>query len=178
MTDNDRTSSNKRITTPADGGRQTRAGTPATEFRNLKRHGGASAAELRTFLNQLRGKSPKEMLGAVASSNLFQSTVRAAFGAAALIAVFTVLPFAWSKLVRRDRGDDAAPLSPSAETVSAGGGETALSPASPGSTATAPPGGDAVEKVSRQLGIGESKDAPPSINPLESANDDLLKYLY
>ena len=57
----------------------------------------AATAELRQFLSQMRGKSPKEMLGAVASSNLVQSTVTATAAITAAIIVFTVVPFGWKK---------------------------------------------------------------------------------
>ena len=45
------------------------------DLRELKTNSNATVQELQEFLRQLRGKSPQEMLGVVASSQLFRATI-------------------------------------------------------------------------------------------------------
>ena len=45
------------------------------DLRELKTNTSATVQELQQFLRELRGKSPQEMLGVVASSQLFRSTI-------------------------------------------------------------------------------------------------------
>ncbi len=124
----------------------------------------AAAAELREFLAQMRGKSPKEMLGAIASSNLAQSTLAATAAISAAIAIFTVLPFGVKKMF----GKSPAPSSLAAPAQAEG---TSLeTPAEP----SLDPDTDGKGKAASKLGIGESKEAPANVNPLESSTDDLL----
>ena len=59
-----------------DASRESMASTKA-DLRELKTNSSATVQELQEFLSQLRGKSPQEMLGVVASSQLFRaSTLR------------------------------------------------------------------------------------------------------
>lgn len=142
---------------------------PAADARKMKRHASATAAELRVFLREIQGKSPKEMLGEVASSNLGRSTVTASIGALALIIALTLIPFAWSKITAAD--NPPPPVSADAEEFAPVVAASAPIPAEvlPGET----PSQDAIEK----LGVGGQKSAPPTVNPLENINGDLLKDL-
>lgn len=153
---------------------------PAEDARRLRRHVAGTSEELRAFLDQLRGRSAREMLGAVAASNLFRSTVQAATGAAVLVAVFTILPFAWSKLApsaSRTSPEESVESAPDAAPGAASG---AVAP--PSTPSTFPAGSGTPElpdttEALEALGVGQEKSAPPDVNPLENANDDLLKEL-
>ena len=125
----------------------------------------ATAAELRQFLAQMRGKSPKEMLGAVASSNLVQSTFTATAAITAAIVVFTVVPFGLKKAFGKTEP------APAAAVENPEAGEPLETPAEP--SLDVPDKADTANK----LGIGESKEAPANVNPLESSTGDLLEGL-
>ena len=124
----------------------------------------AASAELREFLSQMRGKSPREMLGAIASSNLVQSTFAATAAITAMIVLLTVVPFGWNKLF----GQTAVTA---AETAPTG----AQNPERPLEIPVEPDlDRPAKSDAAGQLGIGESKQAPADVNPLESSTDNLL----
>ncbi|CAN5290657.1 hypothetical protein BH23VER1_BH23VER1_05300 [soil metagenome] len=142
---------------------------PAGDLRKLRRHTSATAGELRAFLAELRGKSPKEMLGEVASSELGRSAVTATVGAAILILVFTAIPYAWSRL-----GDDAPP-SAAPHAPPAAAADPAPPPDSPSPSSNADP--LATPAAAQSLGIDEAESAPPNVTPLDAANDDLLEGL-
>jgi hypothetical protein len=56
----------------AGGGRD--ASTKA-DLRELRQNSHATVQEIQSFLRELKGKGPQEMLGVVAASNLFRSLV-------------------------------------------------------------------------------------------------------
>ena len=58
---------------------QPRAGGIARDLDRLKSDAGATAAEIREFLGQMRGRSPQEMIGLVAESGLTRSMFLATF---------------------------------------------------------------------------------------------------
>ena len=148
---------------------------PVRDLRQLQHHTGATAGELREFLAQLRGKSPAEMLGAVASSNLVRGTVLAAIGTVLLLFLATAIPFALSG----DRSDREATTDDA--STSAAAADTAAEPASQAAQAPDDEGAGPSEVDPRRtaeiLGLGEERHAPADINPLENAVDDLLKDL-
>ena len=139
-----------------------------SDTRKLRKNAGASASELREFLAEMRGKSPREMLGAVASSNLGKSLVQAVIGVAAFIAIFTIIPFGCSMISKKDE-PTAPPAAEAPATPDAGADEAPKTP-SPNPDTKPDPSLDA-------LGIGGSKEAPLDSNPLEDSTDDLLKDL-
>ena len=136
----------------------------ASDLKKIRRNTAASSQEIREFLAQMRGKSPQEMLGMLASSSLVKCTLQAGIGWLIVIAVFTLGPWLWSLL--NPVVAKAPPTPPVAAAV------VPPAPAEP-KPAEATPSAKAAEK----LGIGETKEAPPSQNPLEKATDDLLKDL-
>ena len=138
---------------------------PISDARKLQRNARATTDELREFLGELRGKSPKEMLGEISNSTLARSTLTASAGAATLILAFTALPFAWSKVASPPQGktNESAPLVPRGEEAES----TAPTPAQ-----NVPP-----PEASKALGIGEELEAPATVNPLDSTNTDLLEGL-
>ena len=126
----------------------------------------ATTAELREFLAQMRGKSPKEMLGTIASSNLAQSTVAATAVIIAVIVLLTLVPFGLKKA-----------FGGSADEVTSKTATEAVAPSEPLETPAEPSldGSPTKTETANKLGIGESKSAPANVNPLESSTDDLLK---
>jgi hypothetical protein len=139
----------------------------AGDLKKIRRNTAASSHEIREFLAQMRGKSPQEMLGMLASSNLVKCTVQAGIGWLIVIALFSLGPWIWSlvnpptpKVLPPPAGATAATTAPTVEAKPVV------------STPTAPP-----VNAAEKLGIGETKDAPANQNPLEKSSDDLLKDL-
>ncbi|MGY8642818.1 MAG: hypothetical protein ACKVJU_17195 [Verrucomicrobiales bacterium] len=148
---------------------------PVNDIRKLKRNGKATAAELTSFLAQMRGKSPREVLGSVASSNLMRSFVQASIGVAVLVLVLTVIP--WISGMGAKKEAVVAEIAEPAQT-------TALAPAvvepSGKTPAVAAPEAidiDGKKAAADQMGVTEEKLAPLNVNPLDGSNDDLLKGL-
>jgi hypothetical protein len=153
----------------------------ARDMRRLKADSSASAAELAEFMKQFRGKRPQEVLGLVAQSGLVRATGLATVATVALMAAFTVIPYAWAKAfppatkpakaaAATDSTDAAAtpaagPASTSAQTTPAGDGGAAVTDAEQP---------DVSPETMERLGIGETKETDPSYNPLEESADDLL----
>ena len=136
----------------------------AADLKKIRRNTAASSHEIREFLAQMRGKSPQEMLGMLASSSLVKCTTQAAIGWLAVIAVFTLGPWLWSLM------NPVAAKIPQTPPPAAAVVPTAAAEPKPSDPAPS-------AKTAEKLGIGETKEAPPSQNPLEKASDDLLKDL-
>ena len=155
---------------------------PAQDFRKLKANGSAAAQELTGWLAKMRGKSPVEVLGAVANSNLIRSFVQAAIGVAVFIFVFTVIPWTVS-LIRGDSGEAAVAETVSEPTAEEAeeAGETPPDEGTPTEAEGTPKGPDIdlgnQEAIADQLGVGETKEAPANVNPLDGSVDDLLEGL-
>ncbi len=141
----------------------------ASDLKKIRRNTTASSHEIREFLAQMRGKSPQEMLGMLASSNLVKCTAHAGVGWLAIIVVFTMGPWLWG-MVSSESPRTANPAPAAANSAPAATVES--KPAEPTPVEPAPP-----TKAAEKLGIGETKEAPPNKNPLENASDDLLKEL-
>jgi hypothetical protein len=151
----------------------------ARDVGRLKAEGAATAAELREFLGQMRGRSPQEMIGLVAESELTRSMLLATFLFVLLLAALTVIPYAL-----RHYGADAA--SPAAEEKAVRIEEDSAQAVQPETreepTETAAPDsvvGDAgaavdPERAVDAMGIGETRVADPDENPLEDKLDSLL----
>lgn len=158
---------------------------PANDVRKLKASGAATADELNQWLAKMRGKSPKEVLGLVASSSLVKSFVLATFLAAILIFTWTAGAWGYENFVKNSPATEAE--TEATETASTEQNETANEqpePA-PANTNIADPNKaempdldvNSKQKVADKLGIGETKDAPANVNPLDDTDDDLLKGL-
>jgi hypothetical protein len=131
------------------------------DLRELKANSSATVTELKEFLRQLRGKGPQEMLGVVASSQLFRATILSAILVTTALFAFTVIPYFF--------GDDPAP-EPVVET-------TAPAP-TPVPSVPEPKLSDPAKPVNlAPLGINEELTAPPNSNPLEDKGGDFLKDL-
>ena len=161
---------------------QPKAGPVARDLARLRSDGAASTAELREFLGRIRGRTPQEMLGAVAESRLTRSIFLATFLCLLLLAALTVLPYglkhrsadasasaAQENVAEEEAVEEGEP----ARDVQAKGIEEPAQPA-------APPGVDAEqaamdpERAVDALGIGETRVADPNENPVETKLDKLL----
>ncbi len=150
----------------------------------LKQHGVATVGELREFLEQMRGKSPQEMLGALAESGLIRATLQASVACVILIGTFTVVPY----LLYGKHGGSSAPAT--TPPAAAAASPAAAAPAPTAAAPTAPPPADAaagarpaaagsgapadLEKAAAAMGITETKTADPKNNPREKDLDSLL----
>lgn len=147
------------------------------DFKNLSRNVSATAGELREFLTQMKGKGPKEMLGLVAQSTLFKGIQQSVIIFVSIILVFTIIPFTINFFA--PEGDKQtvteASASPSAEESTQPEEDTIPNEEGTiqtplGETATGNP-------VIDTLGIGETKEAPTKVNPLDDTGDDLFDEL-
>ena len=66
---------------------------PKGDFKKLGRNSQAVVGELREFLATLKGKSPKEMMGAVAESGLFQSLLVSTVVICCLVFALSIIPY-------------------------------------------------------------------------------------
>ena len=143
---------------------------PKRDIKQLAGNSQAVVGELREFLASLKGKSPKEMMGAVAESSLFQSLLVSTVVMVVLVFTLSVVPY------YLNQGDEEAEATGEAKDSSADltGGQPEDSPQeSPPEQATAPdPDKTPEQKTADILGVGEVAD--PNANPLESSGDDLL----
>lgn len=147
----------------------------AGEIHRARTGAKATAAELREFVQEFRGRTPQEMFGYVAGNSLFQATMLATAVTAVLMLAFTIGPYIWYPPVAV-----AAKPAPAAAPKAAPSA-TAAAPVASGTAAVAPPPAavatGTAPNVLGTLGIGETKIVDPKKNPLEAGGDDLLKDL-
>ena len=125
------------------------------DFKNIKRNSAATADGLRGFMREMRGKSPAEMLGAIAQSTLVRSLVIATASLAVLMLVLTVAPFLMAEKPDPKVVGPPKPDSPA---------ETELNPAEVKPEIKPPD----------VLGVGqEKKGKPKEVNPFENKEDPL-----
>ena len=65
------------------------------DLKNVKKNSSVTVDELRTFMREMRGKTPREMLGAVAQSSLVLSTLVSSGIIFLLLVVLTVAPYTY-----------------------------------------------------------------------------------
>ena len=140
------------------------------DLRELKGNSRATVAELQSFLAELKGKSPQEMLGVVAASHLIRSLIISTGLVFAAIVIFTVIPFFFGeKPTNMESGFATRPTPPAPKTTPSDPAPVIPTPPEP----TPVPEPDPLSK----LGVGEELNAPPTENPLENKGDDFLKDL-
>jgi len=149
----------------SDAARTSMASTKA-DFRELKANSSATVQELQEFLRQLRGKSPQEMLGVVATSQLFRATIVSVVLVTGAILVLTALPYFF--------GEEPAPA-PETQSAAAVVAPAAPSPTPPVTApkATTPEAPDPLSP----LGVNGQLPAAPNKNPLEDKGENFLKDL-
>ena len=145
---------------------------PKRDLKQLGKNSKAVVGELREFLANLKGKSPKEMMGAVAESSLVQSLLISTLAMAILVFSLSAIPYYFKQRaeliqavqkaresLEKTKEAEANP-SVSEETSSGEGTENTEAPKT------------AEQKTAEILGVGEVAD--PNANPLDSKGDDLL----
>lgn len=145
----------------ADDDRQAKPGMVSSAKR-LSTDAAATTAELRDFVRSLKGRSPQEVMGIVASNALTQAVIGSTIATVVLIAVLTV-PFAGS-----------AKAKPPKPTVATATTESEPAKASEKfATSSDTPSEEDIKKASKAMGLEETKAADPKKNPLDSF-DNLL----
>ena len=79
-------------------GQQPAASGIGRDIERLKTGTAATTEELREFLGALKGRSPEEVMGVVAQSNLVGSTILAFFGTVLVFFVCTAIPYGLAKM--------------------------------------------------------------------------------
>ncbi|MBT7957902.1 MAG: hypothetical protein HN759_01090 [Akkermansiaceae bacterium] len=151
-------------TAPNQPDRTSMASTNA-DLRELKTNSNATVRELKEFLSELRGKSPQEMLGVVASSQLFRAIILSLGLVTTTILLLTAIPYFFGE----------KPALP-AKTESATTAPTTVPPTVPPSLTPDATGIKAPVELA-PLGVNDKLLAPTNTNPLEGGGDDFLKDL-
>lgn len=133
------------------------------ELRNLRNNSHATVEELKAFLSELKGRSPQEMLGMVAGNQLFRATIHSLILLSTLILIFTVIPY----FTREASTEAASEVTQPAPTTA-----TNETPEPTPETPAAPE-----PQALEELGIGEEKQAPPDVNPLDGDTGSFLEEL-
>jgi hypothetical protein len=157
------------------------------DIKKLKENISFTATDLTRFLGEMKGKSPKEMLGLVAQSTLFKGMVTSTLFFVAIILVFTVIPFTLNKLnppektqvqeeVESGDEDENAQNANTTQGTTKGQTANAQQPATDADGNPLPSGSSANDVVDT-LGIGETKVSAPNVNPLDDTGNDLFDEL-
>ena len=157
------------------------------DMKKLKENISFTATDLTRFLGEMKGKSPKEMLGLVAQSTLFKGMVTSTLFFVAIILVFTVIPFTLNKLnppektqvqeeVESGDEDESAQNANTTQGTTKGQTANAQQPATDADGNPLPSGSSANDVVDT-LGIGETKVSAPNVNPLDDTGNDLFDEL-
>jgi len=143
---------------------------PKRDMERLGKNSQAVVGELREFLANLKGKSPKEMMGAVAESHLGKSLVSATVFMAVLLFVLSAVPFYMKQ--NQEAEKLARDETPSGSSTTEQEKESEYVPEvdEAGEKPLATP----EQSTADALGIGEQKIADPKSNPLDSSGEDLL----
>ncbi len=140
------------------------------ELRNLSANTQATASELKAFLAELKGRSPQEMLGIVAASQLFRALILSSILVFALIVIFTLIPYFMGDGSEKSTTEQAEVSQP-APTPPA---STQTQPENPVPTDPTQAEANPAQPDISPLGVNEQKTAPPNVNPLEGGNDNFL----
>lgn len=146
---------------------RTSMASPKADLRELRDNSRATVQEIQSFLRELKGKGPKEMLGAIAASDLFRSVIISTAMVTGAILLFTAVPYF--------AGDDEKKAS--AQTAVVEEQEKIEKPAPPKAVESVPEAVAPAPDPLSSLGVGEELSAPPDTNPLENKGDDFLKDL-
>ncbi len=163
---------------------------------SLKENSTATVDELRQFLDSMRGKSAKEVLGKLAESGLIKAVVQATVISVVSIAIFTVGPYflqdkkgsagaagaksADGKTADAKSADAPAAGGQTANAAAAAGaataGSTGANPAPAGADGESGPSGPGsdLERAAKMMGVSDTKAADPKSNPRERDLDNLL----
>ncbi len=142
-----------------------------SNMRRLKNDGAATIGELREFLGKMRGRSPQEVLGAVAQSSLFRCTLWTIVGTLLVMTAGTLGPYYLVPPKAKQQAKPAAQAPPvqAAATPAAAPASDAAKPAPADSE-----GKPDLKKAAAKMGLDETKAADPKSNPLDKDVDKLL----
>lgn len=146
---------------------RTSMASPKADLRELRDNSRATVQEIQSFLRELKGKGPKEMLGAIAASDLFRSVIISTALVTGAILLFTAVPYF--------AGNDEKKAS--AQTAVVEKQEKIEKPSPPKAVESVPQAVAPAPDPLSSLGVGEELSAPPDTNPLENKGDDFLKDL-
>jgi hypothetical protein len=137
------------------------------DFKNIKRNSSATVSELREFMREMRGKSPREMLGAIAQSTLVLSTIVSTVAIFILVVVLTVVPYGVN-VWRKSKSEAISRVEEAGEREKASKGKASVEP-------TAPVSKPKENKPADVLGVGQEKTGKPNeVNPFENKGDLLV----
>jgi len=126
------------------------------DFKQLKANSAATAGELREFMAEMRGQTPREMLGTIAQSSLVRSVTLSAVCVCALLLALSGIAYG----VR-----DAAPEKPAEKDAAE---QPANQPPTKGTNAAAAP----VAGTNDVLRINQTKNGKPKeTNPFDTKGD-------
>ena len=146
---------------------------PKRDLKQLGQNSKAVVGELREFLASLKGKSPKEMMGAVAESSLIRSLLISSAVMVVLVFVFSVIPYHLKQMeesAQATQNEKEAPGEKAEDEAAVPAGEEGEASGERKQAPDAPKTPE--QKTADVLGVGEVAD--PSANPLDSDGDDLL----
>jgi len=136
------------------------------DLKNLKGNSSAAVNELRDFMKQMRGKSPAEMLGAIAQSTLVRSLIVSTVSIVALLFTLTAASYFFA-----DKETLKVPVKSADQKLMEPNGkqDASKSPGNPISMPTVNP--------PDVLGVNSEKTGKPAeVNPFDN-NDDSLNGL-
>jgi len=138
------------------------------DFGNLKRNTSSTAVEVRSFLAEMQGKSPREMLGVIAQSDLVGSLLVSTAIICFLLVAFTGIAFA---LTDDEAQPTAASTGPAPENQPAQ--ETNGRAPTTGTTDNSTP----EEKAAKAMKVDQTKKGDPKEPDLfdgKNSGDDIL----
>ena len=142
------------------------------DFKNVKQNSSVTVDELRAFMREMRGKTPREMLGAVAQSSLVSSTLVSSGIIILLLVVLTVAPYTYG-IVKKGTEVKAVEVEEKPENKLESktmGKEANVNP--PGKTPAVP-----VVIPPDVLGVNTEKTGKPTeVNPFENNDDPLGEF--
>ena len=160
-----------------------KANTVARDFSRAKRDAGAASTEFKQFMTELRGRSPQEVLGAVAQSDLIRSTLVATFLIVGVLMAATLVPWvmagdkpATKSTAAIDAGKtDASKTVPDSTADKTGNPDSTKSAKSATDKSATGKTGDLLDPTgaAKKLGIDEVKSGTP-VDPFKNTDDDLL----
>ncbi len=149
-----------------DDSRQAKTGM-VSGVKRLSADAASSTAKLRDFVRSLKGRSPQEVMGIVASNALTNAMVGSTIATFVLIGVLTVVPYALSGPPKAKSSKPVASAN-TAETESAKAKNSTKA-----ANASDTPSEEDIKKASKAMGLDETKTADPKKNPLDNF-DNLL----
>lgn len=147
----------------------------ARDIERLKTSGAETADELREFMASLKGRTPHEVMGAVAQSSLFRSIFLATLASAAVLLLLTAIPYSWNKYVGKETvASESAPRAAEAANTEPAAAQPENPSDAPAVVETPNSGEPNAAAAAKALGIGEAADPDAAPKELDTKLDKLL----